>query len=132
MERINLSYEGIDLKLSYELPYGIRVYGGGGGIFHKEPSTIKPWSVQYGMEFRSPWRIESAAMRPIMAVDVKNHEQNNWNADVSARAGVQFDNFQTFNRKFQVLAEYFNGNSPTGQFFKEKVEYIGLGLHYHF
>ena len=132
LERVNLSYEGIDLKLSYELPYGIRVYGGGGGIFHKEPSTIKPWSVQYGMEFRSPWRIESAAMRPIMAVDIKNHEQNNWNADVSARAGVQFDNFQTFNRKFQVLAEYFNGNSPTGQFFKEKVEYIGLGLHYHF
>ncbi len=132
LERINLSYEGIDLKLSYELPYGVRVYGGGGGIFHKEPSTIKPWSVQYGMEFRSPWRIESAAMRPIMAVDVKNHEQNNWNADISARAGVQFDNFQTFNRKFQVLAEYFNGNSPTGQFFREKVEYIGLGLHYHY
>ena len=132
LERVNLSYEGIDLKLSYELPYGVRVYGGGGGIFHKEPSTIKPWSVQYGMEFRSPWRIESAAMRPIMAVDVKNHEQNNWNADISARAGVQFDNFQTFNRKFQVLAEYFNGNSPTGQFFREKVEYIGLGLHYHY
>ncbi len=42
LERINLSYEGDDLRLSYELPYGIRVYGGGGGIFHKEPSSLKP------------------------------------------------------------------------------------------
>lgn len=132
LERINLSYEGADLRLSYELPYGVRVYGGGGGIFHKEPSTIKPWSVQYGVEFRSPWRLDIAPVRPILAVDIKNHEQNNWNADISARAGIQFDNFQTFNRRLQFLAEYFNGNSPTGQFFREKAEYIGIGAHYHF
>ncbi|MCW5598849.1 MAG: DUF1207 domain-containing protein [Nitrosomonas sp.] len=132
LERINLSYEGADLRLSYELPYGVRVYGGGGGIFHKEPSTIKPWSIQYGVEFRSPWRLDIAPVRPILAVDIKNHEQNNWNADISARAGIQFGNFQTFNRKLQFLAEYFNGNSPTGQFFREKVEYLGFGAHYHF
>lgn len=132
LERVNLSYEGADLKLSYELPYGIRVYGGGGGIFHKHPSTIKPWSTQYGIEFRSPWRIDFAALRPILAVDIKNHQQNNWNTDVSARAGFQFDNVQAFGRKLQFLVEYFNGNSPTGQFYKEKVEYLGFGAHYHF
>lgn len=132
LERINLSYEGADLRFSYELPYGVRAYGGGGGIFHKHPSTIKPWSVQYGLEFRSPWRIDFAAMRPILAVDFKNHEQNNWNADVSARAGFQFDNHQAFGRRLQFLIEYFNGNSPTGQFYKEKAEYLGIGAHYHF
>lgn len=132
LERVNLSYEGADLRLSYELPYGIRVYGGGGGIFHKQPSTLKPWLIQYGIEFRSPWRIEFAAMRPILAVDIKNHQQNNWNADVSARAGFQFDNFSAFGRKLQFLGEYFHGNSPTGQFYRERVEYIGIGAHYHF
>lgn len=132
LERINLSYEGADLKLSYELPYGIRVYGGGGGIFHKHPSTIKPWSIQYGLEFRSPWRLDFAAMRPILAVDLKNHQQNDWNVDVSARAGFQFDNHHVFGRKLQFLIEYFNGNSPTGQFYKEKAEYLGIGAHYHF
>lgn len=132
LERINLSYEGADLRFSYELPYGVRVYGGGGGIFHKHPSTIKPWLVQYGLEFRSPWRIDFAAMRPILAIDFKNHEQNNWNADISARAGFQFDNHQAFGRKLQFMIEYFNGNSPTGQFYKEKAEYLGIGAHYHF
>tara|TARA_R110002073_G_C9381595_1_gene573040 strand:- start:43 stop:1191 length:1149 start_codon:yes stop_codon:yes gene_type:complete len=132
LERINLSYEGADLRLSYGLPYGVRVYGGGGGIFHKEPSKLKPWSVQYGVEFRSPWRIEFAAVRPIMAVDIKNHEQTNWSADVSARAGIQFENFQTFGRNLQFLVEYFNGNSPTGQFYINKVEYLGIGAHYYY
>ena len=132
LERINLSYEGADLRLSYELPYGLRVYGGGGGIFHKEPSTIKPWSIQYGVEFRSPWRIELLSLRPIVAVDLKNHQQNDWNADVSARAGVQLDHFQAFGRHLQFLVEYFHGNSPIGQFFRERVDYLGIGAHYHF
>lgn len=132
LERVNLSYEGADLRLSYELPYGVRIYGGGGGIFHKEPSNLKPWSVQYGLEFRSPWRIASAPVRPIMAVDLKNYEQTNWSTDVSARAGIQFENFQTFGRKLQFLLEYFNGNSPTGQFYIDKVEYLGIGAHYHY
>ena len=113
LERVNLSYEGADLKLSYEFPYGIRIYGGGGGIFSKEPSSVKTWSTQYGFEYRSPWRFDSAAMRPIFALDIKNYEQNNWNTDVSARAGVQFDNFQAFGRKLQFLIEYFNGRAPT-------------------
>ena len=131
-ERVNLSYEGVDLKFSYEFPYGIRLYGGGGGLFHREPSALKIWSAQYGIEFRSPWRMELASMRPIMAADIKNHEENHWNYDVSARAGVEFENWQVLGRKLQILAEYYNGYSPSGQFYKEKVEYIGLGAHYLF
>jgi hypothetical protein len=131
-ERVNLSYEGADLKLSYELPYGIRVYGGGGGLFHKEPSTLKPWSTQYGVEFRSPWRIDFLSMRPIVAADLKNFEENNWSTDVSARAGVQFDNLQVLGRKLQILGEYYNGYTPSGQFYKTKVEYFGVGAHFYF
>jgi hypothetical protein len=131
-ERINLSYEGADLRLSYELPYGIRLYGGGGGLFHREPSELKIWSVQYGLEFRSPWRIESVSMRPVIAADVKNFEENNWSYDVSARAGVEFDNLNVLGRKLQILGEYYNGFSPSGQFYRERVEYFGLGAHYFF
>jgi Protein of unknown function (DUF1207) len=131
-ERVNLSFEGVDLRLSYELPYGVRLYGGGGGLFHKEPEELKPWSAQYGVEFRSPWRFDFGSMRPIIAADLKNYEENNWSTDISARAGVEFDNLQVLDRKLQVLVEYFNGYTPSGQFYKNKVEYIGLGAHYHF
>lgn len=131
-ERINLSYEGVDLKLSYELPYGVRIYGGGGGLFHREPSALKKWSAQYGIEFRSPWRLDFASMRPIIAADIKNYDENNWSTDISARAGVEFDNSKVLGRKLQIMVEYFNGYSPSGQFYKDKVEYVGLGAHYHF
>lgn len=131
-ERVNLSYEGADLKVSYELPYGVRVYGGGGGLFHREPSELKIWSAQYGIEFRSPWRMDFASMRPIIAADIKHFDENNWSADISARAGVEFDNLQVLGRKLQILGEYFNGYSPSGQFYKDKVEYFGLGAHFYF
>ncbi|MFI3118565.1 MAG: DUF1207 domain-containing protein [Methylococcaceae bacterium] len=131
-QRVNLSYEGVDLKLSYEFPYGIRLYGGGEGLFDREPSALKIWSAQYGIEFRSPWRLKWASMRPILGADIKNHEENHWNYDVSAKAGVEFENLQVLGRKLQILAEYYNGFSPSGQFYKDKVEYIGLGAHYLF
>lgn len=131
-QRVNLSYEGADLKLSYELPYGVRIYGGGGGIFDKEPSNLKTWSAQSGVEFRSPWRIDLASMRPIAGVDIKNFQENNWSTDISARAGVEFEQLQVLSRKLQLMAEYYNGFTPSGQFYKTKVEYLGLGLHYHF
>ncbi|WP_019867054.1 DUF1207 domain-containing protein [Methylovulum miyakonense] len=130
--RVNLSYEGLDLKLSYELPFGVRFYGGGGGMFDREPSTLKPWLTQYGLEFRSPWRLDFAALRPVVAADFKNFEENNWHTDISARAGFEFENLQVLGRKLQILGEYFNGYSPSGQFYKEKVEYFGVGAHYHF
>jgi hypothetical protein len=132
LERVNLSYEGADLKLSYELPYGVRVYGGGGGLFHKEPSSLKPWSAQYGVEFRSPWRLDFAALRPVAGVDLKNYQENQWQTDISARAGVQFDNLHVLGRNLQIVAEYFNGYSPSGQFYKDKIEYLGIGAHFHF
>ncbi|CAA9890620.1 conserved hypothetical protein [Candidatus Methylobacter favarea] len=132
IQRVNLSYEGADLRLSYELPYGVRLYGGGGGLFHREPSSLKPWSAQYGIEFRSPWRMDFAMMRPVAAADFKNFEQNNWSTDISARAGVQFDSLNVLGRNLQILAEYFNGHSPSGQFYNEKIEYFGLGAHFHF
>jgi hypothetical protein len=132
LARVNLSYEGADLRLSYELPYGLRVYGGGGGILSKEPDTLETWSVQYGAEFRSPWRFESTALRPVAGIDIKQHEQNEWRPDVSVRAGLQLDNVMAFGRKLQFLAEYFSGYSPTGQFYRDKVEYVGIGAHYHY
>jgi len=68
------------------------------------PSSIDPWSVQYGVEFRSPWPPPAARWRPIAAVDFQNREENNWHADFSLRAGVQFDGVLV-TRNLQILLE---------------------------
>ena len=129
VERVNLSYETVDLRLSYELFEWLRVYGGGGYIVRSDPDNLKPWSTQMGVEVRTPHAYFGGTLRPIAAVDIQYREQNDWNADLSVRAGVQLEKVSVFDRKIQFLAEYFNGYSPNGQFYREKVEYIGVGIH---
>jgi hypothetical protein len=128
--RINLSFEAVDLRLSYQF-FGetLRLYGGGGYLFDQEPEDLKPGFVQAGVEFRSPWRW--GPMRPIAAADVQNREENNWHTDFSLRAGVEFQNWLA-SRSLQILLEYFRGHSPNGQFYREKIDYLGIGAHFNF
>ena len=129
IERVNLSYEAVDLRLSYEVTDWLRVYGGAGYIVRGDPEDLKPWSTQAGIEVRSPHTYWNGTLRPLAAIDVQNREQNDWQADLSIRAGVQFEKLAVYERKIQLLAEYFNGYSPNGQFYRDKVQYIGLGIH---
>ena len=129
-ERINLSYESVNSLFSYHLPAGFRIYAGGGYIFHRDPSDLDPWSTQAGMEFRSPLFWMKGALRPVVAVDVQNRQESNWDTDVSARAGIQFENPDFLSRKLQLMLEYYNGKSPNGQFYENNIEYVGFGLHF--
>jgi hypothetical protein len=129
LERVNLSYESVDLRLSYELTDWLRVYGGGSYIVRGDPSDLKPWSTQAGLELRSPRAYFGGWLRPIAGLDVQNREQNDWRADLSLRVGIQLEKLPIYDRRIQLLLEYFDGHSPNGQFFRERVQYIGLGFH---
>ena len=129
--RINLSYEAVDLKASYEFADVVRLYAGGGYLFDQTPTNLNHFWAQYGLELTSPWPSRDAKWRPIAAVDVKQQEENNWSADISARAGIEIEGV-LLTRKLQILLEYFSGHSPNGQFYKDKVQYFGIGTHFHF
>jgi hypothetical protein len=130
--RVNLSYEGVDLKLSYDFPFGFRLYGGGRVLFDQEPSDLKRWATQAGLEFRSPQTFWGGRIRPVAGLDVQNHQENGWRTDLSVRAGIQFESLRVIGKNLQLLVHYFNGHSPDGQFYNQKVEYIGLGVHLNF
>ena len=119
----------MDVRLSYEITDWLRVYGGAGYIVRRDPDDLRPWSTQVGAEIRSPWTFLAGTLRPLAAVDVQYREQNDWHTDLSVRAGVQFEKLPIYDRRIQLLLEYFNGYSPNGQFYREKIEYIGLGIH---
>ena len=132
IDRINLSFEGLDLKLSYTLFDWLRLYGGGAYLFHRDPSDLRPWSTQAGFELQTPWRFWADSTRFVTALDVQNREENKWSTEVSVRGGLQFERPQRFGRKISLLVEYYKGHSPNGQFFNSKVEYFGPGLHLDF
>jgi hypothetical protein len=129
--RINYTYGAIDLRFSYEFADVVRPYAGGGYLFGQTPSNLDRFWVQYGVELTSPWPARASRWRPIAAVNVKQQEENHWSADVSARAGIEIDGV-LLTRKLQILFEYFNGYSPDGQFYKDKVQYFGIGTQFHF
>jgi Protein of unknown function (DUF1207) len=130
--RLNLSYEGLDTIFSYDLPLGFRPYIGGGYLFIRDPSDLKPGLAQGGLEFKSPSVFLGRALRPVAGVDIQSREENDWEIDVSARVGVQFENPDFKSRKLMFLLEYYHGKSPNGQFFNQSIEYFGIGLHFFF
>ncbi len=130
IERVNLSYESVDLKLSYDINDYLRAYGGSGYIFNREPSSLKPWSTQIGFELKDRRAYLRGALRPVAGVDIKNWQENNWDADLSIRIGVQME--KAFAAKTQLMLEYFNGHSPNGQFYERPIESYGLGIHFYF
>lgn len=127
-QRINLSYEAIDLLMSYEWASGFRAYGGAGYIFHIEPSDIRPWSFEVGAEYLGKpfnWTIPT---RPVAALDLQIEEEGGWSPNVSPNVGLQLGDGRGGRRNMRVLLEYFNGKSPNGQFYDRHIQYMGLGV----
>ncbi len=130
-ERINFTYEGVDTLLSYNFPFGFRLYGGGGYLFDRTPSDLKPWITQGGLEFNSPVAWLDGSIRPIAAADIQSRQASDWDTDVSLRAGIQLENPVFLSRKLKILLEYYKGSSPNGQFYiRDREEYFGIGLHF--
>ena len=133
IDRVNLSYESVDLKISYDNIYNVlRFYTGAGYIFHKEPEDIKPVSAQFGAEYKCNKTFLNGHIRPIAGIDTKTWEENDWGLDMSIRFGAQLENFESTGRKLQLMFEYFHGNSPHGQFYNRKIKYTGIGTHFYF
>ena len=130
-ERINFTYEGVDTLLSYDFPFGFRLYGGGGYLFDRTPDDLEPWITQGGIEFNSPVAWLNGSIRPVAAVDIQSREASDWNMDVSVRAGIQLENPDFLSRKLNIMLEYYKGSSPNGQFYiRDEEEYFGIGLHF--
>ena len=132
VNRVNLSFEGVDLKLSYRPLDWLRLYGGGGYLFDLDPPGIKPWTTQAGIELQTPWRFWKDSTRFVTALDLQNRQENSWGTEISVRGGFQFERPLSFMRRISLLFEYYNGHSPNGQFFDTKIEYFGPGLHLDF
>ncbi len=130
--RINLSYEEIDAGLSYEWFGWLRTYGGLGYLVHRYPTDVKPVGTQWGVELTSPVSFFNGSIRPICYTDFQINERSNWAVAQSILAGLRFENARIGNRQLQLLAEYFAGPSPDGQFYTRHAQWFGIGLHFYF
>ncbi|RJQ38551.1 MAG: DUF1207 domain-containing protein [Nitrospiraceae bacterium] len=125
-ERVNLSYEAIELIYSREWR-GWRVYGGGEYMIHKEPADLKPMSAHWGIEYLGSKPLVWKG-RLVGGVDMKSFEEHNWAIDTSVKAGLEFGHPNPGQRRLRLMAEWYKGFDPRGQFYNNKVDYYGLGV----
>ena len=124
--RVNLSFEAIELIYARDWREW-RVYGGGEYLIHKEPAGLKPMSAHWGIEYRGSKPLVWNG-RPIVGVDMKSFEEHNWAIDTSVKAGLEFGHSKPGQRRLRLMAEWYKGFDPHGQFYNNKAEYYGLGV----
>lgn len=127
--RVNLSYEAVDAVLSYQALPSLRLYGGAGYLYRRDPKGTPPGALQAGLEYRHPETFWKRRLRPVAGVDLQKHQKSGWaSTDVSARAGLSLEHRSFASRHALLLLEYYRGKDPNGQFFRRSVQHAGLGL----
>lgn len=129
IQRENLSFESLELILSRELG-PLRVYAGGEHLFRREPDTVDRMLAHGGVELHAP---TTGFLAFVGALDVKLSQQQDWSPAWSARAGIRFAPSARGGhpiRRVLLLAEYYSGPSPYGQFFQDDIRYAGVGIHF--
>jgi hypothetical protein len=137
IQRLNVSYDGIQLLLSHNLA-DWRLYVGGDYVFVHAPQPMKDGVFQAGVEYRRHHPLFHAgvreAARVVAALDVQSWQEPDLQLSWSVRAGVELGPpgpaHQGLGRTWSLLLEAFNGPTPWGQFFGESISYVGLGLHF--
>ena len=132
VERINLSFEALDVMLSYVLRPWARLYGGTAVIVRVEPSNLDRWSLQAGAELRPITSKTNVRVQLLMAVDLQSWQQNDWIPDVSFIAGATLDPIGESSYRVDFLIRYYIGHSPNGQFFTEQIQTLGPAIQLYF
>lgn len=127
--RLNYSYEAIEEVLALENSL-FRIYAGGEYLTSRDPADLKPWNIHWGAELRggdSP-----AFFRPVAGLDITWKQQHSAEYNFSVKAGLEMGKPALRDRHIRLLAEFYDGYSPYGQFFDEKIRYWGAGVYVGF
>lgn len=128
-ERINLSFESLEGLIAYDLaPF--RVYGGGEVLLHREPADLDRLMAHAGIEYFSTavtTLVPGLRGRPFAGLDLKSYAEHDWSIDRSLKVGMQFDAPRS-DHFLRLSIDGYRGYSPHGQFYEDRIRYLGLGV----
>jgi hypothetical protein len=134
-KRENLSFETAEVLLSLDVS-ALRVYGGGESYIRRDPPDLPDHLWHGGVELRPHATMNFgsiAVARLVAAADTKVVMDTTTRTGVSVRAGLEFGRpheAEVGSRRWSLLAEYYDGPSPYGQFHRQKVRLAGLGFYF--
>lgn len=125
--RQSVSYEVIDVLVSWDATNWLRLYGGG-GIYLNATPDYDPVLTQGGFELTSPVSFAKDLLTPIFATDLQLRQTNDWIPEVAVLAGVRLAKHPRATRHLEVFTRFYHGQSPDGQFFTQTVDLVGVGF----
>mgnify|MGYP006283317477 CR=1 FL=1 len=123
-------YEAIDVLLAWDF-CRFRTYGGLHCLVQREPEDIDRWGYQAGLEYHGVKEVVPYGVF-VAGMDVKAFEELHWSPACSLKAGLNFRNLGRNGRYIKVMAQYYNGFIPYGQFYDYDMECYGLGIYFGF
>jgi hypothetical protein len=136
---ITFILEEVDAILSYDYRW-LRLYGGGGYLVHREPTTFDRGRIQWGFEARAPSMrtrilepfLNRLIVTPVLSADFKSIQAHDWIIDTHVLGGFEWSRTGSF-RRFRIMATYFHGYNPYGLFvINQKIESIGAAAYFMF
>jgi hypothetical protein len=131
--------EEVDAILSYDYRR-LRLYGGGGYLVHREPSTFDRGRAQWGFAIRAPSMrtrvlvpfLDRLVVTPVLTADFKSIQAHDWIIDTNVLGGFEWSRTGSL-RRFRIMANYFHGYNPYGLFvINQKIESIGATAYFMF
>ncbi|MEL7238705.1 MAG: DUF1207 domain-containing protein, partial [Planctomycetota bacterium] len=85
------------------------------------------WRFQWGIEGVGGQDV--GPFRPVFGIDVQQQEGRSFTPDFSARLGLQLDSPTAAGANIRLMLEYYNGREVNGQFWRDDLQYFGVGFH---
>jgi hypothetical protein len=133
-QRIDLTFEAAELLVSQRLA-AWRVYGGGEYVFTHSPDDLKPGVLHGGVEYRQPGVFvrfgRVATGRVVAALDAKSFQDHGWDVGWSAITGLELGDPPAQREggwRWSLLLRAYSGPAPYGEFFRDRVTSLGVGL----
>ncbi|MCF8025881.1 MAG: DUF1207 domain-containing protein [Desulfobacteraceae bacterium] len=123
-------YEAVDFLGAWSW-HRLRFYGGLHYIAQSNPAHFDKWGYQGGMEYYGTKEIVPKGVF-VAGMDVKGFQELHWSPGYSLKAGLNFKNLGETGRYIQVMAEYYYGFIPFGQYYDYEMESYGIGFSFGF
>jgi len=132
-QRVKYSFEAAEVLVS-DVVGNWRVYGGGEYLFVHAPDDLKPGIVHGGVDYRQQQpvvHLGRLAGRVVAGLDARGVEDSGWQVGWSAATGLEFADplaAPGSGWRWSVSVTAYAGPSPYGQFYRDHVSSIGLGV----
>jgi len=133
-QRVDLTFQAVELLVADEASRW-RVYGGGVYVFAHSPADLKPGVLHAGLEYHQPHSLlrlgRFATGRIVAGLDAKAMQEHKWQVGWSLVTGLELGDPVVAlgsGRRCSVLLKAYTGPAPYGEFYRDYVSSVGVGI----